>query len=833
MPIPSAPAAPTLSPSRLTRAVLLACLSLGLGATATIARAQASAQGPVHHEIPAGPLDDVLTRFAAAAGVPLTIDGQLTAGKRSAGLSGSFGVRDGLDRILAGSGLSVAEQPGGGYALVKAPVAVAAAAGAGGEAALPVIQVRSQATLEATTEGTGSYTTGATSASTGLNLSLRETPQSVTVVTRQRIEDQGLTQMMELVQNVAGLTVSQGGNAGSDSSTIYSRGFAVENYLIDGVGQNYSNYSSIFQTNDLVIFDRVEVVRGASGLMNGIGSPGASINLVRKKPTAAFQASGRVEVGSWNYYRGEADVSDAINEAGTLRGRAVAAVQDNDSYIDRLNEKRKVLYGIIEADVTPDTLVTAGVSIQHHDATGHARGGRPFFAKDGSLVHWARSDSAAANWGYSERHNSSVFASLEHRFESGWSVKGTAIRSESDYDERLGYAAGGNLVPGTGSGISLYGSGWEGTPVQETFDVRATGPFEAFGRKHELVVGASTSRTQDVAPDFPGWSVTPIPDIYNWDGNTPAAPVYAPRGTQSFSERLTSAFAAARLKPTDALSVILGARVTDWRNNVSYVDTAGVQYDSSSRAESGEITPFAGVVYDISPHWSAYASYTSIFKPQNNQAVDGSYLDPVLGNTWETGVKGAFFDNQLNVSAAIYRIQLDNFGVVIPGEYVGGDLNKPAYRAESGTLSRGFELEVSGALTPAWQMSAAFARNLAQTRDGGPLDTSIPANTFKLFSTYKLASVGNGLTLGGGVRWQSEIYSERSIFPGGGAAPIPVRFTQEAYAVVDLMARYQITRNLGASVNLNNAFDKSYHMSTWNSYYGTPRELRAALDVKF
>ena len=112
-------------------------------------------------------------------------------------------------------------------------------------------------------------------------------------------------------------------------------------------------------------------------------------------------------------------------------------------------------------------------------------------------------------------------------------------------------------------------------------------------------------------------------------------------------------------------------------------------------------------------------------------------------------------------------------------------------------------------------------------------DTSIPANTFKLFATYKLASVGNGLTLGGGVRWQSEIYSERSVFPGGGAAPIPVRFTQEAYAVVDLMARYQITRNLGASVNLNNAFDKSYHMSTWNSYYGTPREVRAALDVKF
>jgi len=836
MPTPSASAAPTFFPSRLSQAVLLACLSLGLGATATVAQAQASAQAPVRHEIPAGPLDDVLTRFAATAGVPLTIDGQLTAGKRSAGLSGSYGVRDGLGAILAGSGLSVAEQPGGGYALVKAPVAAAAVApaalGASGEAALPAVKIRSATTLDATTEGTGSYTTGQTSASTGLNLTLRETPQSVSVVTRQRLDDQGITQLTDVAAQVTGLTMTQSGNAGSDTTTIYSRGFAVENYLIDGVGQNYSNYGSIFQTNDLVIFDRVEVVRGASGLMNGVGSPGATLNLVRKKPTSPFQASGRIEGGSWNYYRAEVDVSGALNAAGTLRGRAVGALQDNDSYIDRLHEEKKVLYGVLEADITENTLVTAGFSLQHHDATAHARGGLPTFDINGSRVAWSRSASAAANWAYSERHNQSLFASVEHRFDAGWSVKGTFSRNESDYDERLGYAQGGKLVPGTGTGISVWGSGWDGQPVQENFDVRASGPFEAFGRKHDLMVGASTSRTEDHTTDFPGWSVAAVPDIFNWDGNTPSAPVWGPRGSFGYTERLTSAFAATRLKPTDPLSVILGARVTDWRTTTAYADAAGVPYSDSLREENGQVTPFVGVVYDIDKNWSAYASYTSIFKPQSLRTEAGDYLQPLVGNTFEVGTKAAFFDNQLNLSGAIYRIEQDNFGVADESKTVIGSTEQ-AYLSESGTLTRGFEIEASGALARNWQLTAGFSRNLSQKNDGSLLDPTIPANTFKLFTTYRIDSIGNGLTIGGGVRWQSDTYKDVNGFVLPDGSTVDLRAEQEAYAVADVMARYQVNRNVAVSLNVNNLFDKSYFTQPLNSYYGAPRNVRVGLEAKF
>ena len=163
-----------------------------------------------------------------------------------------------------------------------------------------------------------------------------------------------------------------------------------------------------------------------------------------------------MEAGSWNYYRAEADLSAPLNEAGTLRGRVVAAYQENDSYIDRLHEKKEILYGILEADLGPSTLATFGVTLQNHDATGHSRSGRPAYFSDGSRTNWARSDSAAAEWAYSKRHSQALFASIEHQFDNEWLIKGTLSQAKVDYDELLGYMVVGVPNKLTGAGATLY-----------------------------------------------------------------------------------------------------------------------------------------------------------------------------------------------------------------------------------------------------------------------------------------------------------------------------------------------------------------------------------------
>lgn len=812
-----APSFPRLA--GLCRALAVCGMLGGAALPAPAVHAQATA-AVSRYEIPGGNLADALNRFARTAGVMIAFTPDQVRNLRSAGVSGQHSVPSALATLLEGTGLR-ARAGAEGYVLEAAPAT-------GGDVELKAVTVSAAAERTAVTEGSGSYTTGATAVATRLDLSVRETPQSVSVITRQRMDDQGLTQLADVVKQTAGLSLNQTGDLGSDSSAIYARGFAVENYQVDGVGSIYSNYSSIFQTNDMAIYDRVEVVRGATGLMNGMGAPGATINLVRKRPTAAFQAAAKLEAGSWDYYRSEVDVSSSLNDAGTMRGRLVAAFQENDSYIERLHERKKVLYGIVEADLSPVTLLTVGFSAQHHDAEGHARSGRPLFYSDGTRVKWSRSTSAAAEWATSERHNVAVFGALEHRFDNDWLLKATLSHAVSDYDEVIGYAAGGTPNKVTGAGMNLWAGRWAGQPTQNSFDVSASGPFTLFGRQHDLVVGVSSVHTEDDTKSYGLWSfsgwLSAIPNIWTWDGSSPAEPVNPATGDFKVVERMNSGYVTARFKPLDPLSIIVGTRVTSWNNTVTRVPYSTGIASKTKRSESDQLTPYAGVVYDFDTHWSAYASYTNIFKPQSNRDANGDFLDPQVGDSYELGVKGAFFDDRLNVAAAVYEVSQDNLAVSIPGVFAP-DGNQ-AYRAVSGTKTRGFELELAGELSRDWEATVAFARNRSEDRNGDLLNTNIPQNTFKLFTTYRIAGIGNGLTVGGGLRWQNRSWSNNM-------GPAKVRFEQGDYTVVDLMASYPITRKARATLNLYNALDEKYYTSTSSSYYGAPRNLRIGLDVRF
>lgn len=802
----------------------------GLGATGSAHAQTASARTQV--SVSAGSLADALARFAQQSGVSLSIDAERLRGLQSPGLNGSYTVDEGFGALLQGSGFAITRTSAGYVLAQSAPSPALAQQGVPTTAqpgatdnvtALPSVKVTATAESAATTEGTGSYTSREVGTATRLELSLRETPQSISVITRQRMDDQGLVQLADVIAQTPGLVVSQSGNQGSDSSPIYARGFGVQNYMVDGVGMAFSGYTDLFQSNDMALYDRVEIVRGANGLMSGVGAAGATINMIRKRPTPFFQASARAEAGSWNFYRGQADISAPLNQAGSIRGRVVAALQDNDSYIDRLHERTKVLYGIVEADITPRTLATAGVSIQHHDATGHSRGGLPAYYTDGTRTHWARSDSAAAEWAYSKRANESVFGSLEHKFDNEWRVKGSFTHGTADYDELLGYATGGNPNPLTGAGVILYASRWVGNPKIDNFDLYTTGPFTLFGRKHEAVFGATVSTSTVDSPTFGGWRLLPVADINTWDGVTPVNPNAPVAGNYKDDERGRSAYATVRLRPTDAVSVILGARTTDWkRDQATLTDSTGVL--ALTNRKDSQLTPYAGVTWDVSKHWSVYASYTDIFRPQNQKTVTGAYIDPLIGNSYEAGAKAEFFDKRLNVAAAVYQVEQGNLAVAIPNTFAPD--GSAAYESVSGTKTRGFEMEASGEMARNLQGSISFARNIVQDRNGAPLQTGVPQNTFKVFSTYRFNNIGNGLTVGGGVRWQNQIYAVNQ-------GPLRVRFTQPAYALVDLMARYQVTSKVAASINLNNVTDKVYFAATGNSYYGPPRNVRVALDVQF
>jgi len=190
----------------------------------------------------------------------------------------------------------------------------------------------------------------------------------------------------------------------------------------------------------------------------------------------------------------------------------------------------------------------------------------------------------------------------------------------------------------------------------------------------------------------------------------------------------------------------------------------------------------------------------------------------------EAGLKAAFLDGLLNIGAAIYEAREDNKAIAIPDVYAPD--GSQAYEAKSGTRTRGFEVEVSGMLQPGWEIAASYAFNRTEDRDGKRINTQIPKSVAKLFTTYRVGGLDGRLTVGGGLRWQSSIYTDD-------LGPASVRFTQPSYYVVDLLARYEFSKQLSASLNIYNLFDKSYYLTTGNSYYGTPRSFILSLSTQF
>ncbi|MDR1163655.1 MAG: TonB-dependent siderophore receptor, partial [Candidatus Accumulibacter sp.] len=658
-----------------------------------------------------------------------------------------------------------------------------------------------------------SYTTRSMSSATKLPLAIHETPQSVTVITRQRIEDQAMVTVADAVQNAPGLSISKA-QGGPLRDRFYSRGFAVDNITYDGLPATLGQYGGDMLVADMALYDRVEIVRGATGLTQGAGNPAAAINLVRKRPTRDFRLRANANLGSWDRYGTEVDVSGALNQTGSLRGRAVAALQDNKSFQDVVSTKRQVFYLITEADLGSRTLLTLSASNQRND-NRITWGGLPVGA-DGRDLHLSRSTYLGNNWDYWDRKNESYFASLEHRFDNEWKANFSVnyVQVKSEMLATYVSATAGNFAQNAGE--------YHYQDKRLSYDGYASGPFRLFGRKHELAFGASYRNG-----DFDGYggydALVPmgssVADLENWShSRIPKPNINLALWKMVNNEKQKSFYATTRLNLADPLKLILGARVDDYEFT-NKLDHTG--YDVKNN-----LTKYAGLIYDFDSRHAGYVSYTDIFKPQNYYDVSGKILDPVLGKNYEVGVKGKYFDGALNTSVAVFRVDQKDIGMLLYDQTVCP--TAPAIRCYRAGLvrSQGVDVEVQGALTPNWQVSAGYTfvdkkikKDATPANEGNRADTYLPRHLFKATTMYRLP--GGQWRVGGNVYWQNETYYKSTGFNS----------RQDSYAVVDLIAGYRISRDVDLQLNINNLFDKTYYQSISSSgtmggnVYGMPRNV--------
>ncbi|WP_020183974.1 TonB-dependent siderophore receptor [Methylotenera sp. 1P/1] len=662
---------------------------------------------------------------------------------------------------------------------------------------LPEVEVKSKAVQpDQPSEKTKSYSVKSTATATRLDTSIRETPQSISVITRQELDDFRILSVNEALSYATGIKVEQ---FETDRTEYTARGLNITSFQIDGLNSPISFSGTNYGDLDVAVFDRIEVLRGANGLVAGTGNPSATINFVRKRATKDFQAKVDVSAGSWDNRRLDADVSSALNADGSVRGRLVGAYQNRNSYLDRYSTERNVVYGVIEADLSDSTSVAIGHTYQKNDSSGNNFGSLPLLYTDGSKRHYKVSDSPATDWAYMKVDTNVSFAELTHYFNNDWQVKGQLTYKDTGSEGRYNYIDG---FEDRATGLGTYTSYpyiYSFATKDHVADIYANGPFELAGRKHELVVGATWSKSymkeySRIGDTIGNISVVSFDDL----GNFPM-PNFGPKSKDSdYQSTTTNLYTAAKLNPLDALKVTVGGSLLSYKLD-------GVAYGTDQAAkENNKFTPYVGAVLDLNDTISLYASYAGIYKPQVEKGVNLKPLAPLKGKNYEAGIKSEWFNKKLNSSFALFRTEQEN-----QAQAVGTNGTITTYEGIQAT-TKGYEFDVSGELTDNLNINAGYTRLMSVKGDHDQnVNPFVPRHLVHVTTVYTVPSI-ESLKVGASLNWQSDTHVDIGT----------VRYEQDSYATLNLMANYKIDEHWSAAVNLYNVTDEKYLSSMRYAYAG-------------
>ncbi|KPY63331.1 TonB-dependent siderophore receptor [Pseudomonas syringae pv. solidagae] len=671
-----------------------------------------------------------------------------------------------------------------------------------------------------------------------------ETAVPITILRADDLKKQGVTTTQEMVQRITGsqsiqnsagsIGASTGGASfadmrgiGANKTLVLLNGRRLANNAISGVGT--PNGSAIdLNMIPFAAIDRVEVLRGASGLLVGAGQPGGAVNLVRKRPTAENKFSITTRAGSWDQYRVDLDGSGKLNDSGTLRGRMVAAYDDSGSYLDGRDSRTPLLYGIVEADLSDDTTLTMSLRRQEQVINGYSIYGLPRYS-NGQSLGLSRSTNLAQKWNRHESDMTEVFTEVAHRFNEDWTSRTSLTYSQGGFDQNIAFARGA-VNP-----VTLAGSNFQGTLFRKDevdsvgLNSQLEGNFNAFGLEHQVTLGVDWSKQNANTHQATVTRRTAI-NVFDVDQNAFAKPARPAWQTDiDTTEERAGLYANTRIHLSEPLSVVLGTRLS-WYDYKYDVKT-GLAKDYESK-QTQEFTPFAGVIYDINDSWSWYASYADIFTPQANYVTSaGSPLDPAIGSNYETGFKGELFDKRMNLSMALFYIKQKDVAAV---DLAAQDTlttcptssDGSCYLQDGISRSKGVDVEASGEVLPGLQVFGGYTYNMLRNNGDSDVAYETPKHMLRLNTSYNLPGAWNRLTVGAGVSADSgyEVPSNKELGVAG-------------RAIWDARASWKLDENWKVSLNAENLFDRKYYTTSIatdrSNVYGEPRSYVLTLRGDF
>jgi len=671
---------------------------------------------------------------------------------------------------------------------------------------------------------------------------LKDVPNTITVIDQEQLQQWNLFTLEDALTVTNGVTVT---GISSEDPSYLSRGFTINNYLVDGVPTFSFAFPAVVP--DLFLYDRVEVLRGPAGLFSGAGNPAGSINLVRKRPLDERRVSALASYGSFQNLRGEVDVSTPLdNKSGVRLG---AMVQDQDQFFDVAHRYRFAAFGVADTKIGDNTTLTVG---GNYDLFKPAiQSGLPGIiggadGSEGRLLDVSRSTYLGADWNRFRSESWSGFVELAHRVSDRWTLRATGMLTDVDRIDIYSYIGNQPVTPTNGvtSHIAYRG---DSTMQTRSFDFNGVGSFPAFGREQTLILGADYQASTSTSAYARRSNYATI-NVY--DPVSPAEPDLSPYtlatgkavGGSVTDVEQYGLYGQMRLSPLAGLTLVGGGRMTWWDTTITSTSAQLVRGQPSTYSFDERFTPYAGVVWDVTSDLNLYASYADSFTPQapvgGRVRPDGRALEPLIGEQYEAGSKLSLMDKRLLLSAAVYQITQKN--------RVFNDPNLDTIVYQIGKVrARGVEAEASGEILPGWRINGGYSYTKTEyLEDANPvleglsLLPVIPEHMVKMFTNY--APVDGplaGASIGAGVTWFDSTWSGNPAFynADGTLRTRSSIVRQGSYAVADVRAGYRINDNLSLAVNVSNLFDRTYYARISSTgrgnYFGAPRSVLASIRV--
>ena len=760
--------------------------------------------------IKAQSLQEAIQSISKKAKIPFIVDAVLLKGKTSKSIKNIEGLQNALNKLLEKSGLKASIEDG---AIIIKQIIIIKNTYSSNLGEVEVIERSGNIT-----EKSGSYTISSMNSATKMNLSILDTPQSVSVVTREKMNDFSLNTINDVLHQVPGITVEL---REPNRAKFTARGFAISNLQMDGLSLPLdAEYTMGGVATE--IFDHIEVTKGATALTSGAGDPSASINLIRKRPTKEAQHSVDVSLGSWNNKKIMVDSSDSINE--NFRARIVASYEKSDSYLDRYNFDNNLFYAIFEADLSDDTLLSFGFSRYQNNTNEGPWGSLPLYYTNGNATSYDVSKNTSSDWSFWDTTKSEAFIQIDQNLKNDWKLQSVFKHNTHKERSNLFYMYG-TPTQGDESGLKASQSDYSIDVKENLFDLSVNGPFTLANREHEAVIGVSIAQSSIIKDSLNADNGYPIiPNFGTWNGSIDKPNfITNSKPSADFTNKQIAIYAASNINITDSLSLLLGSRISNW-------ETKGYSYKNSVNSKDKNVlTPYAGIVYKLNDNQSIYASYTTSFKPQEKIDANFKQIEASEGKNYELGTKATFFDGALNGTFSLFKTKQKN--VASKGAKISGI---QTYDVDEGLESKGFEVELVGEIYKNLNLSFGYTNLRIKDLDDNVAKTYIPQETIKISTSYNFESLP-ALKIGTSLRWQDDIYRNQKLATQGPKTGEMIVSKQKAYTIIDIMSSYKISKNVSTSFNIKNITNKKYYSSLYwaQGSYGAPRSYHFNLKWTF